>query len=670
MRAARVLPLVVALTVGVSVSAPMPTAAASSCPAPGGGTLPALPAHAGEVSVRGRGFGHGTGLSQYGTWGAAVLGCTASEILATYYPGTTVGTANDPARFRVSLNTRASGTRTVAVDGPITWELCRVGGSCQQLPFTQAAGEAWRIVTNEAQGSWYIYSGSSTTPKGHYGGDDYLLRAVLTRPGASSPGPRLRVHDGTFNYRYRWGLVEFDSYVPSGTSAYTSYLTVELDSIERYLYGLAEMPSSWNLEALKTQAMAGRTYGLYQHGIYKGNRAGCRCDVYATTSDQKYTGYEKEGESGSKDWGRIWTSAVDATSGRVVLYKDRLIPAYYSSSHGGHSESFHFWQGRDIPYLQPVDDSAWEQAVAHKNTRVAWQQSFTANHVGSLFGVGRVLSIQTHDPRGARGRVGNPAFGYGGVEITGTTGTVTVPGTVLRSRLGIPSNLVDVAVSVPPPGAVRVVGDWNGDGVDTPGWFKDGTWGLYDRNDAGGTTRILNYGRAGDVPVVGDWNGDGRDTIGVVRGGDTWILRYEYRAGADIIMTYGRPGDIPVTGDWNGDGRDTIGVVRGNTFILRYEYRSGADIVLEYGRDTDTPLTGDFNGDGRDTIGVVRGNTFILRYRYRSGADIVLDYGRSTDTPLTGDWNGDGTDTLGVVRGHRWILRYVYRSGADYVFDY
>lgn len=228
--------------------------------------------------------------------------------------------------------------------------------------------------------------------------------------------------------------------------------------------------------------------------------------------------------------------------------------------------------------------------------------------------------------------------------------------------------------SRPPSGAIPLMGDWNGDGVDTPGWFRDGTWALANRD---GTIRRLTYGRSGDVPVTGDFNGDGIDTIGVVRtdpdGRLRYILRYQYRSGADIVMHYGRVGDIPVTGDWNGNGIDTIGVVRTDRdgrlrFILRYEYRSGADIVLHYGRQGDVPVVGDFNGDGVDTLGVRRGSRFILRYVYRSGADIVLNYGRPTDAPLIGDFNGNGTDTLGVRRAEEWILRYVYRSGADILY--
>ena len=228
-----------------------------------------------------------------------------------------------------------------------------------------------------------------------------------------------------------------------------------------------------------------------------------------------------------------------------------------------------------------------------------------------------------------------------------------------------------------PSGAIPVMGDWNGNGIDTPGWFHRGDWHLRNSHSRGPADIVLRYGRDGDMPVAGDWNGDGVDTIGVVRVDPDdrlrFILRYEYRSGADIVMHYGRKGDTPVTGDWNGNGIDTLGVVRTDPderlrFILRYEYRSGADIVLHYGRRGDTPVVGDFNGDGTDTLGVQRDRTFILRYIYRSGADIVLDYGRTTDTPIIGDFNGDGRDTLGVRRAEEWILRYVYRSGADILY--
>jgi alkaline phosphatase len=62
--------------------------------------------------------------------------------------------------------------------------------------------------------------------------------------------------------------------------------------------------------------------------------------------------------------------------------------------------------------------------------------------------------------------------------------------------------------------------------------------------------------------VVGDWNGDGRDTLGVRRGG-TYYLKNSLSGGAaDVIFAYGTATDASHTGDWNADAADTVGIRR------------------------------------------------------------------------------------------------------------
>src|SRR5262245_10482184 len=75
-----------------------------------------------------------------------------------------------------------------------------------------------------------------------------------------------------------------------------------------------------------------------------------------------------------------------------------------------------------------------------------------------------------------------------------------------------------------PDGGVRVLGDWNHDGVQTAGVFAGGVWQLW--NQVQRTTPpavTATFGQPGDVPVTGDWNGDGTTDIGVVRGAE-WRL--------------------------------------------------------------------------------------------------------------------------------------------------
>lgn len=202
-------------------------------------------------------------------------------------------------------------------------------------------------------------------------------------------------------------------------------------------------------------------------------------------------------------------------------------------------------------------------------------------------------------------------------------------------------------------------------------------WFLRDSLSSGPATLVLSYGHPDDVPVMGDWDGDGVKTPGVVRGGRQWLLRNSNTPGpADISFAFGQPGDIPVVGDWNGDGRDTPGVVRGGRqWFLRNSTTSGpADVTFSYGREGDVPIVGDWNGDGRDSPGVVRGGRqWLLRNQATSGpADVSFEYGRSGDVPVVGDWDADGRDEPGVVRGGRqWFLRRSASGGpAEIAFTF
>lgn len=188
-------------------------------------------------------------------------------------------------------------------------------------------------------------------------------------------------------------------------------------------------------------------------------------------------------------------------------------------------------------------------------------------------------------------------------------------------------------------GEIPVTGDWTGDGTITPGVvrnsrfgrYKDGVmwWRLRNNAGAGEPDYVFSYGKPGDIPIVGDWNGNGIQTPGVIRG-NTWYLRNANSGGeADIVFAYGDVGDVFVVGDWNGDGIDTPGVVRGNHWILRNSNSGGfADLDFFYGEVGDQAVVGDWNGDGIDGPGAVRGSTWLLRNSPSGGApDITVDLG-------------------------------------------
>lgn len=114
--------------------------------------------------------------------------------------------------------------------------------------------------------------------------------------------------------------------------------------LEDYILGVvpSEMPSKWNYEALKAQAIAARSYAIAN----RGKRASRGYDLKDTPEDQAYGGASSETYSTNK--------AVIETKGIVVTYNKKVIPAYYSASAGGHTvNSGQVWN-KDLPYLRAV----------------------------------------------------------------------------------------------------------------------------------------------------------------------------------------------------------------------------------------------------------------------------------------------------------------------------
>lgn len=177
---------------------------------------------------------------------------------------------------------------------------------------------------------------------------------------------------------------------------------------------------------------------------------------------------------------------------------------------------------------------------------------------------------------------------------------------------------------------------------------------------------VVPYGYATDEVLVGDWNGDGIDTL-CVRRGNTYYFKDSLSGGeADKVVTYGKADDVVFAGDWDGDGVDTLCVRRGNTYHIKNSFTAGvADKVVVYGKTGDSVLTGDWNGDGTDTICVRRNNTYYFKNNLSNGeADSIIVYGLASDSILVGDWNNNGVDTLCVRRGNAYHIKNSIQSGA------
>ncbi len=190
-----------------------------------------------------------------------------------------------------------------------------------------------------------------------------------------------------------------------------------------------------------------------------------------------------------------------------------------------------------------------------------------------------------------------------------------------------------------------------------------GQWFRWAEVASGAGVSSFYFGNPGDVPMVGDWDCDGVATPGLYRRADGYVyLRNSNTQGtADIRFYFGNPGDEPLAGDFNGNGCDTVSVYRpaeGRVFVIN-ELGSGdaglgqADASYFFGNPGDAPFIADFDGDGVDTVGLHRASTGFVYFRdsHTQGiADESFFYGDPGDVIMAADWDGDGDDTVAVYR--------------------
>ena len=214
------------------------------------------------------------------------------------------------------------------------------------------------------------------------------------------------------------------------------------------------------------------------------------------------------------------------------------------------------------------------------------------------------------------------------------------------------SGLVSVALMSAPLNAApgRGLGQADGVGAFDP---DTATWHLRTR---GGDPTVFVFGSTGSIPLIGDWDGDGIDTIGTYDADTATVkLRNTNSAGsADTTYSLGRPGDVPLAGDFDGDGVDSVSIYRPTDGLVRLYDSIGdgiGDPVATY-----TPAgsggslaVGDFDGDGIDTIVSRAANNGTVTNGAATGAAASqFVFASEGNRYFTGDWTGDGIDTPGV----------------------
>jgi len=235
-----------------------------------------------------------------------------------------------------------------------------------------------------------------------------------------------------------------------------------------------------------------------------------------------------------------------------------------------------------------------------------------------------------------------------------------------KDAAGALSNIATVSITVgdEPPPAMHTTGL-----VDP----VSGKWYLYD--NAGTLVTSFYYGNPGDYPFMGDWDGDGVETPGLYRQSDGYVyLKNANTVGvADIKFFFGNPGDVPIAGDFNNDGFDTVSIYRpsNQTFYIINKLGSGdaglgaADFSYVFGDPGDKPYVGDFDGDGTETVGLHRESTGLVYYlnSHKQGvADNQFIFGDPGDRLIAGDWNGNGMFSPALYRPSNTTMYFRYNN--------
>ena len=362
------------------------------------GLVVANPAQAASrMIIRGGGFGHGIGMSQYGALGFAQHGKDHAFILGHYYQGTQLAQLGRPRQVRVLLQT------------------------AQRVSFSGAASLPG--VRNLDPGVTYRatrgLSGRGITLRSAAGTRIGTYRSPLTVTSSRAIKLLGRSGNATSNGHYRGNL----QIRPSSLGGLNAINQADL---EDYVRGVVagESPASWPAEALRAQAVTARTYAITT------SKGGAGFDQYADTRSQVYNGIAGE---------RATTNAAVAdTAGKVVTYNGTPVVTFYSSTSGGRTESIQnaFVGAPGKPWLKSVDDP-YDNVSPHHRWVVRLSLSEARRRLGDLV-KGPLRRIRVLK-RGGSPRVVR-------AQVIGTRGKSRTTGPVLQARLKLLSTWAQFTV--------------------------------------------------------------------------------------------------------------------------------------------------------------------------------------------------------------------------------
>lgn len=439
--AARVLGTIL-VAAGLSLLAPLAPARAS---------VPVL-------VLDGTGYGHGVGLSQWGAEYLARSGRSTEEILGTFYPGASLGTAGGPVRVAVHRPGSATTTLTFPDGGEVRSPL--EGAQAPGFPIRITPGGRVRISFAGAyRVDPLVAAQASHRATAYQEGDACDLLPGLCPTTTTQPPTTTTTTPSTTNPPNGGGPGSPDGpggsptttappaaassaepvwAVPSAGGVTTvdergrSYRgvleatgggalrLVNLIGVEDYLRGMGEVPGTWPAAAVQAQTIAARTYALRAMQASGELCDDARCQVYEGRAA------ETPGED----------AAVAATAGKVVAYDGALAAAVYSADAGGVSattfEGFGTPDGV-YPYLTTVrydtdNPLPWHLEVGFGDLagRLGYPGTVTGARVGTSGPSGRALTMVLSGSAGERevdGRTFARSLGLRSTRFTAAVGS-------------------------------------------------------------------------------------------------------------------------------------------------------------------------------------------------------------------------------------------------------
>jgi len=340
--------------------------------------------------INGHGWGHGIGMSQWGSYGYAKHGWTYKAILKHYYKGVTLDQPASNVTMRVRLRSGLSSVKLTCANA----FTAKAGGET----FDIAAGTT--ATTKYVDGKYRVAAGDDSK--------DFTSDVVFSPTKGTLNLLTASDLGGTGLYRGTIRVLQ----------AGGGLMMIDRLPLESYLRGVVphEVSPSWPVESLKAQACAARAYAIGSLN------ASASWDVYCDVRDQAYKGVGIEDARTD--------AAVKATAGVVPRYGGKVITAFYFSCSGGRTESIEDgWPGASpIPYLKSVDDPYDYYGSLHD-----WGPlRRTAAQLGGPLGAKGSLRAVYTVKRGSSPRIVKAALiGSGGVKF--------MDGNELRMKLGLNS---------------------------------------------------------------------------------------------------------------------------------------------------------------------------------------------------------------------------------------